>query len=86
MSILIVFRYIDIYIEREFYVKLHLPWYLPLSSGGGGGTFRENLWGGVVVHRGTNDQIMPKEGSIINAFFNNLNTVNFFCNHLGMFT
>ena len=58
----------------EYYVNLHLPWCLPLSSGG---TFGENFLEGVVVHGETNDQIMPKEGSFTNAFSNNLNTVNF---------
>ena len=43
---------------------------------GGEGT----LWGnflGVVVHGETNDQIMPKERRVINAFSSNLNTLNF---------
>ena len=59
---------------------------------GGGETFGRNLWG-VVLHGGgrgggggDNDQIMPKEGSFINAFSNNLNSVNFFRNHVGIFT
>ena len=49
----------------------------------GRGTFGENLLGGIVVHVGTNDQIMPKEGSFINAFSSNLNTVNFSAIMLG---
>ena len=46
----------------------------------------ENLWGGVVVHERTYDQIMSGEGGFINAFYNNLNTVNLFPNHVGIFT
>ena len=46
------------------------------------GTFEGNFLGGV-VHEGTNDQIMPKERSFINAFSNNLNTVNFSATMLG---
>ena len=52
-----------------------------------GETFGGNLWGGVVVHGGTYDQIMSREGgSFINAFSNNLNAVNFFSKHVGIFT
>ena len=40
----------------------------------------------VLYMGGTNNQIMPKERSITNAFFNNLNTVTFFCNHVTIFT
>ena len=70
------------YTNSEFYVNLYLPWCLPLSSGG---TFWENFMEGVVVHGGggTNEQIMPKEGSFINVFSNNLNTVNFSATMLG---
>ena len=39
--------------------------------------------GGIVVHGGANDQIMPKEGSFINAFSNNLYTLNFSAIMLG---
>ena len=49
----------------------------------GGGTFWENFLRGVVVHGGTNDQIMPKERSFINAFSDNLNTVHFSATMLG---
>ena len=53
-----------------------------------GETFGGNLWGGVVLRGGTYDQIMSREWgkSFINAFSNNLNTVDLFPNHVGIFT
>ena len=52
-----------------------------------GESFGGNLWGEVVVHGGTYDQMMSRgRGTFINAFSNNLNTVNFFSNHVGIFT
>ena len=46
----------------------------------------EHLWGGVVVQGQTYDQIMSRRGSFMKALYNNLNTVNLFPNHTGIFT
>ena len=49
---------------------------------GGGGTFGGKFLE-VVVHGGTNNHTTPKERRFINAFSNNLNTVNFSATMLG---
>ena len=51
------------------------------------GIFLENLSGGIVLHGGGVIIKSCKERkSFINAFFNNLNTVNLFPNNVGIFT
>ena len=80
--------YIYVYVSGDFFPKRAFHGGLFIKKSFHGETFGGNLWGGVVLHGGTYDQIMSRERgkSFINAFSNNLNTVNLFPNHVGIFT
>ena len=87
MCIYVYIYYISVHVLGDFFQKELFMRGLFTNTSFHGETFGENLWGGVVVHGGTYDHIMSREGggSFINAFSNNLNTVNFFSNHVGIF-